>query len=86
LCVAAPSGHDVPVRITGNPRQAYRVDYTPVDVGKSWEKLVRCVCHCLGKGGGVGNGGGGVVWNKNNADTVKSFLSGHPGDQKLVAM
>ena len=30
----APSGHDVPVRITGNPRSGFRVDYTPVDVGK----------------------------------------------------
>lgn len=31
---AAPSGLDVPVRITGSPHSAFRVDYTPVDVGK----------------------------------------------------
>ncbi|KAK7485457.1 hypothetical protein BaRGS_00023267, partial [Batillaria attramentaria] len=31
--VVSPSGHDVPVRITGNPHSAFRVDYTPVDVG-----------------------------------------------------
>ncbi|KAL8600676.1 hypothetical protein ACOMHN_006742 [Nucella lapillus] len=31
--VVSPHGHDIPVRITGNPHSAYRVDYTPVDVG-----------------------------------------------------
>ncbi|XP_076435460.1 filamin-B-like isoform X2 [Babylonia areolata] len=31
--VVSPYGHDVPVRITGNARSAYRIDYTPVDVG-----------------------------------------------------
>ncbi|XP_070173160.1 filamin-A-like isoform X2 [Littorina saxatilis] len=31
--VVSPGGHDVPVRISGNPQSAFRVDYTPVDVG-----------------------------------------------------
>ncbi|XP_076454408.1 filamin-B-like [Babylonia areolata] len=32
--VVSPLGHDVPVRITGDPHTGYKVDYIPVDIGR----------------------------------------------------